>query len=687
MAVKTKSISLAQAKSQAGQLRKLIRHHDRKYYVENQPEVTDQEYDRLLHSLKELEETFPQLAAPDSPTQRVSGEPLKAFGTVRHRVPMMSLDNTYSPNELREFDARVRRFLGGEPVRYVVELKYDGVSVSLTYQNGAFVRGATRGDGEQGDDITGNLKTIRSIPMRLESGRCPLGTRYRMERYRMERMEVRGEVYMPRAAFEEVNRRRQKEGEPVFANPRNAAAGSLKQLDPRIVQKRNLQIFCYGLGAVQGRAFAAQHQVLEFLRDAGFRVNPHFKRCATIEEAITFCNGWETRRKGLEYDIDGMVIKVDDLAQQRRLGVTAKSPRYAISYKFPAERAVTQLLDIEVNVGRTGALTPVAILKPVFLAGTTVSRASLHNEDEIKRKEVRVGDWVRVEKAGEIIPQVVEVVKEKRTGKEKVFRMPVICPVCSGPVSRDPEEVALRCESLTCPAQLKERLLHFAQRSAMDIEGLGDAMVQQLVDKGLVKDYGDLYQLTKEQLLTLERMGEKSAVNLLNGIQASKERSLSRLVFALGIRHVGSANAQALARHFGSMEKLARATVEQLREISEVGPVVAESAAAFFRAPANSRVLQKLKAAGLKREEAAPKRVSKRLAGQTIIFTGEMEGLTRLQAEELARSLGAVIASNVTKKTTLVVAGASPGSKLKKAQVLGIQVIDEVEFKKRIGGK
>lgn len=671
-------MTFEEAKKQAEYLRRQIRHHDRKYYVENQPEISDPEYDRLMRSLKELEAAHPRLITPDSPTQRVGEQPIQGFGVVRHRVPMRSLDNTTSADELREFDARVRRFLGGEAVRYVVELKYDGVSVSLTYQNGSFVRGATRGDGSQGDDITGNLKTIRAIPMALE---FPRGTAP------AKRIEVRGEVYMPRPAFEAVNRQREKEGEPLFVNPRNAAAGSLKQLDPRIVAQRGLQIFCYGVGAVEGGAFGAQQELLEFLRDAGLRVNPHFKRCATIEEAIAFCDEWETKRGKLEYDIDGMVIKVDDLAQQRRLGATAKSPRYAISYKFPAERAVTRLLKIEVHVGRTGTLTPVAVLKPVFLAGTTVARASLHNEDEIRRREVRVGDWVRIEKAGEIIPQVVEVVKEKRTGKETVFRMPTQCPVCRGKVFRDEEEVAVRCVELTCPAQLQARLLHFAQRTAMDIEGLGDALAEQMVVKELVKDYGDIYRLTKERLLTLERMGEKSAENLLKGIEDSKGRGLSRLIFALGIRHVGFAGAQSLAQHFGSLERIAQATAEQLLEVSDVGPVMAGSAAEFFRAPGTARVLEKLRGAGVKMEEAATHPVSKRLAGEAVVFTGELSSLSRDEAEELVRRHGGKAVSSVTRKTTLVVAGDSPGSKAGKARALRIKIIDEAAFKKMIGGE
>ena len=670
--------TLAQAQKEVKRLRRLIAHHDRKYYVENQPEISDPEYDRLFRALQDWEQAFPQLVTPDSPTQRITDQPLKAFGLVRHQAPMLSLDNTYSAQELREFDARVKRFLEGEPVRYTAELKFDGVSVSLTYRDGAFLQGATRGDGEQGDDITNNLKTIRSIPRALHTPRAAALPQL---------IEVRGEVYMPRASFEALNRQRQKKEEPPFANPRNATAGSLKQLDPRIVAERNLEIFCYGVGAVEGKSFRTQSEILEFLQSAGLRVNPHFKRCADIEQTVAYCDSWEPKRKTLEYDTDGMVIKVDDLAQQRRLGVTAKSPRYMIAYKFPAERAVTQLLEIEVNVGRTGALTPVAVLKPVFLAGTTVSRASLHNEDEIRRKDVRVGDWVTVEKAGEIIPQVVDVLREKRTGKERAFRMPARCPVCGGKVFRDPEEVAVRCESLACPAQLKERLVHFSQRTAMDIDGLGDALAQQLVERGLVKDYGDIYRLTKQQLLTLERMGEKSAENLLSGIEVSKRRSLSRLLFALGIRHVGATNADLLNRHFGSLDKLAQATLEQLQQCPEVGPVMAASVADFFQLPGNVRVLEKLKSAGLKMEEAAARVVSKRLAGESVVFTGELAGLSRNEAEQMVRLHGGAVGSVVTKKTTLVVAGSSPGSKLSRAEALGIRIVDEVGFKRLLEKK
>ena len=676
MTGKQKQPSLVQAEKEAERLRKLIRHYDRKYYVESRPEIGDQEYDRLMRRLQDLEAENPELVTPDSPTQRIGDRPLDGFTQVHHREPMTSLDNTYSADELGEFDARVRRLVAGEPVNYAVELKFDGVSVSLVYEKGNFVRGVTRGDGEQGDDITSNLKTIRSIPLSLHDHGDAASIRF---------MEVRGEVYMPRSAFDALNRQKEKEGEPLFANPRNAASGSLKQLDSRITAKRRLDHFCYGLGAIEGRKFKTHLETLEFLRSAGFRVNPHFKLCGGIDEVVAYCNGWEQKRAMLDYDIDGMVIKVDSIEQRQRLGFTAKSPRFAISYKFPAERAETQLLDIEVNVGRTGVLTPVANLKPVLLAGTVVKRATLHNEDEVRRKDIREKDWVLIEKAGEIIPQVVEVVKKRGHKRQKPFKMRADCPVCHAKVVRDPEEVAVRCENVACPAQLKERLVHFAQRSAMDIEGLGDAMAEQLVDHKLVKDFADIYALTKEKLLALERMGEKSADNLLKGIEVSKNRGLSRLLFALGIRHVGETGAQALARHFGSIEKAASASLEELTEISQVGPVMAGSIRQFFESAQNEAVLEKLKWAGVRTREADVHPVSGRLAGKVIVFTGELASFSRSQAEELVRQHGGGVSSVVTKKTNLVVAGDSPGSKYEKAKRLGADIINEAEFRKLIG--
>ena len=677
----TSRSAFSDPRKEAERLRRLILLHDRSYFTENRPEISDPEYDRLLRALQDLERRFPELVTPDSPTQRVSEKPLEGFATVRHRVPMQSIDNTYSPDELREFDARIRRFLSGETsVSYTVEPKFDGVSVSLTYEKGQFTLGATRGDGEQGDDITTNLKTLRAVPLTLSTGYKVPGT---LVLPRL--MEVRGEVYLPRSAFEALNRQKEKKGEPPFANPRNGAAGSLKQLDSRVVAGRNLSLFCYGLGAVEGRSFRTQHEILEFLREAGLPVNPYFRRCKDIEEVISACGEWDSRRKKMDYDTDGMVVKVDDLGTQRRLGKTSKAPRYMIAYKFPAEQAVTRLNGIELQVGRTGTLTPVARLEPVFLAGSTVSRASLHNEDEIKRKEIRIGDWVRIEKAGEIIPQVIEVVREKRTGKEKPFRMPDRCPSCNGPVSRDPELGAVRCESLSCPAQLKERLIHFAARGAQDIEGLGEALAEQLVAGGRVKDPGDLYRLTEKDLLELERMGEKSAANLLQGIVASKQRGLSRLIFGLGIRHVGEAGAAALARHFGSLNKLSAAGEEDLTRLSDVGPVVARSVRDFFRSPANRKVLEKLEKAGISGfVEMAPQRLSGRMEGQVVIFTGELSGWSRPEAEDLVRAHGGLIGSTVTRKTTLVVAGGSPGSKYEKAKTLGVRIMDEMEFKKMI---
>ena len=657
-------------------LRAVIRRYDRRYYQENNPEITDREYDRLYRALQDLEGRFPALVTPDSPTQRVSEKPLTGFTSVRHRVPMLSMDNTYSPDELREFDARVKRFLNADAVDYSVELKFDGVSVSLVYEHGKFARGVTRGDGEQGDEITANLKTIRSIPLTLRPSAAHPIPRL---------IEIRGEVYMPRSSFEALNKVRQQQSEEPFANPRNATSGSLKQLDARIAAGRKLAIFCYGVGACEGAVLKTQQQLFASFSAWEIPVNEHFQLCADIEEVIAYCARWEERRKKLPYDTDGMVIKVNDFDLQRRLGTTSKSPRFAIAYKFAAARALTKLLSIEIQVGRTGVLTPVAHLEPVFLAGSTVSRASLHNEDDILRKDIRIGDRVYIEKAGEIIPQVVESVVEKRTGSEKPFKMPSRCPVCGSRVVRDPEQVAVRCESLSCPAQLKERLCHFVQRDALDIEGLGDALAQQLVEAGLVHDVGDLYRLTEKQLLGLERMGEKSAQNLLTALESSKNRGLARLIYGLGIRHAGQATAELLARHFGSLEKLIAADEETLEHLSEVGPVVSKSIVAFFRSAANRRVLEKLKKAAVQTETAAVRTLSSRFNGQTVIFTGEMDRFSRSDAEDLVRAHGGAVGSAVTRKTTLVVAGDSPGSKYEKARALGVKIIDETEFLKMIG--
>lgn len=664
-------MTLTAARREAERLRREIRRHDRLYYAEHRPEITDPAYDRLMQQLQTLEQAFPGLVTPDSPTQRVAGAPLAGFPVVRHRAPMLSMDNTYSHEELRAFDARVRKWLGGEPVRYLVELKFDGVSVSLTYQRGRFLRGATRGDGEQGDDITANLRTIRAIPLTLEPpahGALPT------------LLEVRGEVYMPRPAFEQLNRARAQAGESLFVNPRNAAAGSLKHLDPRLVAARRLEVFLYGVGAVEGRPFASHEEVLTFLREVGCRVNPHWTACGSMDEVLRVCDQWQAKRRALDYDTDGMVVKVDALAQQRRLGMTAKSPRFMIAYKFPAERVVTRLEGIEMQVGRTGTLTPVAHLAPVFVAGTTVSRASLHNEDEIARRDLRVGDWVVLEKAGEIIPQVVEVVTAKRTGRETAFQMPARCPACRGPVTRAPEEVAVRCENADCPAQLQERLRHFAARPAMDIEGLGEVMAEQLVTAGLVRDVADLYRLTAADLLPLERMGDLSAENLLKGIKASKRRPLDRLLFGLGIRHVGATAAEALAQRFGTLERLAAATDEALQAIDQIGPVMAASVVAYFRAASTRRLLEKLWAAGVAPQHVRRPDVPQTLAGMTIVITGTLARSSRLEAEAQVRARGGLVGSSVTTATRYLVAGADPGSKLAKAMALKIPVLDEPGF-------
>jgi DNA ligase (NAD+) len=639
------------------------------------PEISDQAYDALYRRLKELEEKYPQFITPDSPTQRVGERPLEGFKTVKHKIPMLSMDNTYSEEEIRDFDRRVRKLLPKEEVNYVVELKIDGVSVSLTYENGVLVQGATRGDGFEGDDITQNLKTIRSIPLRLMSKdgvKIP------------PVLEVRGEVYLPKSKFLELNKEREKRGEPLFANPRNAAAGSLKLLDSREVAKRGLDIFIWGLGYYEGIEFKKHHEALEYFKKLGLKVNPFYKFCKDIEEVIQYCKEWNEKKESLEYAIDGMVIKVDDLDQQRRLGTTTKAPRWLIAYKFPAERAETILKDIIVQVGRVGTLTPVAIIEPVYLSGTIVSRASLHNEDQIKRLDVRIGDHVLVEKAGEIIPQVVGVLKEKRTGKEREFKMPTHCPVCGEKVVRFPGEVAVRCINPLCPAQIKNSIKHFASRDAMDIEGLGEALIEQLVDRGLVKDYADLYYLRFDQLVNLERMGAKSAENLLRAIQASKNRPLHRLIYALGIRHVGIHVAEVLAEHFPSIDELAKATFDKLNIIPEIGPTIAESVVNFFSKESTKKVLEKLKKAGVNMERKEEK-VSDVLKGLTFVVTGTLKGYTRKEIEETIKKYGGRVASSVSRLTNYLILGENPGSKYEKAKQLGIKIISEEEFNKMIG--
>ncbi|MEW6547043.1 MAG: NAD-dependent DNA ligase LigA [Bacillota bacterium] len=667
-----------EARARVEELRRQIRHHDHLYYVLDAPEISDAEYDELVRELRRLEELYPQLVTPDSPTQRVAGAPSEAFGTVVHSSPMLSLDNAFSPEDLLDFDRRVRSLLGGERPEYVAELKIDGLSVALHYERGRFVRGATRGDGERGEDVTANLRTVRSIPLVLQ----PPGEM-------LTELEVRGEVYMPVQAFQRLNREREERGEPTFANPRNAAAGSVRQLDPRVTAGRPLDTFIYEIRRWEAQGPEGpetQWEALEMLGRLGFKVNPHRRLCRDIDEVIDYCRYWAEHRHDVGYEMDGSVIKVNSFEQQRRLGATTHHPRWAIAYKFPAEQATSRVRDIIIQVGRTGVLTPTALLDPVRLAGATVSRATLHNEDIIRQKDVRIGDTVIVQRAGDVIPEVVAVVKEKRTGQEREFRMPDRCPVCGAEAVRLPGEVAVRCTGVACPAQLKEQLIHFASRDAMNIEGLGPAIITQLMDAGLVKDAADLYFLKYEDVVKLERMADKSARNLLDAIAATRGNPLHRLIYALGIRYVGEKVSRVLADHFGSMDALARATEEELTRIPEIGPKIAASVVAFFRQEQTRRVLEKLRRAGVNMEQrrAAPARESP-LAGKTVVFTGTLQSMGRKEAEELVASLGGKPSGSVSRHTDYVVVGANPGSKYDRARELGVKMLTEEEFRRLAG--
>jgi DNA ligase (NAD+) len=666
-------VNLEEARLRVRALREQIEYHNYRYYVLDEPVISDAEYDRLMRELQTLEREFPELVTPDSPTQRVGGEPRPGFATVRHFTPMLSLANAFDEESLRDFDRRVRELVGGESVEYVVEPKIDGLAVSLYYENGLLVWGATRGDGEVGEDITPNLKTIRSIPLRL---RTPNVTR----------VEVRGEAYMPKAAFAELNAAREEAGEPPFANPRNAAAGSLRQLDPRVTASRQLNIYVYGLGLVEGgRAPATHAEALAWLREAGFRVNPGHRVCRNIEEALACCREWEGKRFDLPYVIDGMVIKVNSLDQQRRLGATLKSPRWAVAYKFPPEQAVTVIEDIIVRVGRTGVLTPTALFRPVRLAGTTVSRATLHNEDLIREKDVRIGDHVVVQKAGDVIPEVVRVLPERRTGRERPYTLPRRCPACGAHTVRLEGEVAWRCPNMACPAQLHERLIHFASRNAMDIAGLGPKIIAQLLERGLVRNVADLYNLRYEDLVNLERLGPKSAQNLLRAIAETRDRPLAQLIFGLGIRHVGERAARVLAERFGSLEGLMAATEEELQEIPEIGPKIAASVVAFFAAEENREIVRRLERAGVRTREEVRVRGDLPLAGKTFVLTGALERFTRQEAERLITELGGRVASSVSRKTDYVVVGENPGSKYERAAALGVPILNEEEFLALVG--
>jgi DNA ligase (NAD+) len=650
-------------------LRDQIRRHEDLYYVQDNPEISDAEYDSLLEQLKQLEEQNPQLITADSPTQRVGGRPAEGFEEYVHRVPMLSLDNSYSIDELRAFDERCRRLADGRPFDYVAELKIDGLSISLHYHDNVLSRGVTRGDGRVGEDVTQNARTIRSVPLRLKAQASKKETD----------IEVRGEAYIPRSVFEKTNAEREEEGLPRFANPRNAASGTIRQLDSKAVASRRLDLFAYDVFSGERKPFNSHWDALKWLERAGLRVNPHHERCGSIEDVIEFCNRMEQSRDELGYEIDGVVVKINSTALQEEFGATSKAPRWAIAYKYAARQAETRIEAIVVQVGRTGALTPVAILQPVPLAGTTVSRATLHNEDEIKRLDVRVGDWVWIEKSGDIIPKVLNVIKSKRTGEEKRFRMPKKCPVCGGVISRPEGEVVSRCVAADCPAQLKGSLLHFASRRAMRIEGLGEALVEQLLEKKLVKDAGDLYRLKLDDLASLERMAEKSASNLISQIEASKSRDLRQLIYGLGIRHVGERTAGILARHFRSLENLGKATTEEIDAIHEIGMTVAQSVRDWFDDPGNAYLCKRLGEGGVRTEieggAASPE--DQVFAGKQFVLTGKLENMTRDEARALIEGRGGRVTSTVSKKTDYVIAGEDAGSKLDKAVELGLNVLDE----------
>jgi DNA ligase (NAD+) len=670
-------------------LRREIRRHEELYYVLNQPEIADAEFDALMRELQQLEAEYPDLVAPDSPTQRVSGRVSEGFRSVRHAEAMLSLDNAYDESELRAFDARVRRGLadagaGLDQVDYVAELKIDGVSIALTYEDGRFVRGATRGNGEEGEDVTTNVRTIRAIPLTLSE---PVPGR----------IEVRGEVYLPRDAFEKMNRERLDADEPLFANPRNAAAGALRNLDPALVAKRGLRSFTYQL--VDDRPRAATHAAtLTQLARWGLPVEPHWKTCHGIDDVWAFCQTWATERRNLGFDTDGVVIKVDAIDRRRLLGSTSKFPRWAVAFKYPAEQKTTLLKQIDVNVGRTGAVTPFAVLDPVFVGGTTVSMATLHNADDIARKDIRERDWVIVEKAGDVIPRVVGPVLSRRPPDSQPWEMPRQCPRCGSALHREEEEAVWRCENVSCPAKLQRGLEHFASRGAMNIEGLGESLVAQLIDHGFVRDYADVYELTTAQLATLtstsqrgdgkiieRRFGEKNAAKVVEQIERSKTNHLWRLIFALGVRHIGERGAQVLARAFGSMDAIAAASLEQLQSTSDVGPVLAESVRSWFEEPRNRELIERLRRAGVQTEVPEAERLAaaapRRLTGRTYVITGTLASMSREQATEALERLGAKVAASVSKKTTGVIVGSDAGGKADKAKQLGVPMLDEAQFR------
>lgn len=700
------------------ELRRQINEHDYRYYVLNAPVVADVEYDALLKRLRDLEAAHPDLITPDSPTQRVSGQPAEGFAEYVHKRPMLSLDNSYSIDDLRDWAKRCEKLAGGRPFDYVAELKIDGLSISLIYENGVLTNGVTRGDGVRGEAVTQNVRTIRSIPLRIQEDRERGGEGERGKRqvslFDVEEaaslpseIEVRGEVYLPHESFQQMNRERAEQGLQTYANPRNAASGTMRQLDPNIVAERKLDIFCYQLFFAGDEAFPTHAKSLEWMERAGFKVNPHRRRCQTIDELIAFCNEWETKRDDLNYETDGIVIKVNQTAVREEIGATSKSPRWAIAYKFPARQISTRLIDVIYQVGRTGAITPVAVFEPVLLAGTTVVRASLHNADEIKRLGVKLNDYVFIEKSGEIIPQVVQVIIERRTGDEQEIIFPTHCPECQTELVKPEGEAVTRCPKFDCPAKVRERILYFASRRAMRIEGLGEALVQQLTaprpqrdkqgetlfdERGqeltlppLVRDVADLYQLAekRDELIALERMGTKSADNLLAQIEASKQAGLARLLHGLDIRHVGERTAQILAQHFGSMEKLRQASVEELSNVYEIGDIMAVAIREWFDTEGNQHLLARLKEAGVQMEVTPAEgetQVARVFEGKQFVLTGSLPTMKRDEAKAFIEARGGRVNSSVSKKTDFVVAGEEAGSKLDKAQELGIPILDEARL-------
>jgi DNA ligase (NAD+) len=659
-------------KKKVEKLREEIEYHNYLYYILDQPEISDVQYDRLMRELEKLEEQFPEIRSLNSPTQRVGAPPLEAFEIVRHTLPMLSLANAFDETEARDFDKRVKKFLGSTAdITYVAEPKLDGLAVELVYERGQFVVGSTRGDGVNGENITQNLRTIKTIPLQL----------IKKEVLTPERLEVRGEVIIQLKKFKELNRKREEMGESAFANPRNAAAGSVRQLDSKITAARPLEIYCYGLGEVIGKTFKTHSEILQTFPKWGLRTNPHIQRCQNIDEILEYYHKMNEKRETLPYEIDGIVIKVDRLDLQTKLGEIARSPRWALAFKFQPKQETTRILDIIVQVGRTGALTPVAVMEPVKVGGVEVSRATLHNQDEIDKKDVRVGDTVVIQRAGDVIPEVVQVIPSKRKGTEKKFRMPSKCPVCGAEVIK--EEAIHRCIGLDCPAQLKGRIKHFASKRAMDIEGLGVKLTDQLVEKGLIKDVADIYYVNKEELIALERMADKSAQNIIDAIEKSKTKPLSKFLYALGIRHVGETTAEDLARQFQRLDDFFRFTEEDLMEVEGIGPEVAASVHQFFRDKKNKESIELLKKAGVKVIESKVKEKGK-LSGKTFIFTGALKTFGRDEARNMVESLGGMTASSVSKKVDYVVVGEDPGSKFDKAKKLEIKILSEEEFKKMI---